>query len=397
MTKVLAINAGSSSLKFQLLAMPSEEVLTVGLVERIGLTDGVFKIEFKDEEVKKTLDIPNHTKAVELLMDALLENKIVESFDEIAGVGHRVVHGGEKFGSSVVVTPEVLADIEALSDLAPLHNPANMTGIKAFVEKLPNAISVAVFDTAFHQTMPATSYLYPIKHDLYKKHAIRKYGFHGTSHQFVSERAIALLGLPADKTRIITVHIGNGGSLTAVKGGKSIDTSMGFTPLAGIMMGTRSGDVDPAVVPYIMEKEGIDVNQAVDLLNKQSGLVGVSELSSDMRDITSGVEAGNVGAKLAFDLFIKRITDYIGSYLMTLGGADAIVFTAGIGENAGVVRKAILEKLAFLGVEINEEANNTRGQELLVSTADSKIKAFVIPTNEEIMIARDTFSFLTST
>ena len=394
MTKILAINAGSSSLKFQLLAMPSEEVLTVGLVERIGLDDGVFKIEFGEEEIKKTLDIPNHTKAVELLMDALIENKIVESFDDIVGVGHRVVHGGEKFAKSVVVTPEVLAEIEDLSDLAPLHNPANITGIKAFAEKLPNATSVAVFDTAFHQTMPESAYLYPVKHELYQEYGIRKYGFHGTSHQFVSERAIGLLGLPVAETRIITVHIGNGGSLAAVKGGKSVDTSMGFTPLAGIMMGTRSGDVDPAVIPYIMEKVGIDVTKAVDILNKQSGLAGVSGLSSDMRDIAAAIEAGNPLAKTAFDLFIKRITDYIGSYLVTLGGADAIVFTAGIGENAGDVRKAILERLAFLGIKINEEANNTRGKEILISTVDSKIKAFVIPTNEEIMIARDTLSFL---
>ena len=395
MTKILAINAGSSSLKFQLLAMPSEEVLTVGLVERIGLSDGVFKIEFGEKEVKKTLDdIPDHNKAVELLMDALLENKIVKSFDDIAGVGHRVVHGGEKFASSAVVTDEILSVIEELSDLAPLHNPANITGIKAFAKKLPNAVSVAVFDTAFHQTMPATSYLYPIKYELYKNHAIRKYGFHGTSHQFVSERAVELLGMPVEDTRVITVHIGNGGSLTAVKGGKSIDTSMGFTPLPGIMMGTRSGDVDPAVIPYIMEKEGIDVNAAVNVLNKQSGLAGVSELSSDMRDIEAGVEAGNELAKTAFDMFIKRVTDYIGSYLVVLGGADAIVFTAGIGENGILVRKAILDRLAFLGIKVDEEANGTRGKEILISTECSLIKAFVIPTNEEIMIARDTLAFI---
>ena len=394
MTKILAINAGSSSLKFQLLAMPSEEVLTVGLVERIGLEDGVFNIEFGDEEIKKTLDIPDHSKAVELLVDALIENKIVESFDDIAGVGHRVVHGGEKFAKSAVVTPEILAEIENLSDLAPLHNPANITGIKAFAQKLPNAVAVAVFDTAFHQTMPESSYLYPVNRELYHEYGIRKYGFHGTSHQYVSERAIDLLGIPASDTKIITVHIGNGGSLAAVKAGVSIDTSMGFTPLAGIMMGTRSGDVDPAVIPYIMEKVGMDVNAAVDVLNKKSGLAGVSGLSSDMRDITAAVEAGNPLAKTAFELFIKRITDYIGSYLVTLGGADAIVFTAGIGENASVVRKAILEKLAFLGIEIDEEANGTRGKEILISTVDSKIKAFVIPTNEEIMIARDTLAFL---
>ena len=394
MTKILAINAGSSSLKFQLLAMPEETVLTVGLVERIGLDDGVFKIEFGDEEVKKVLDIPNHTKAVELLMDALIENKIVESFDDIAGVGHRVVHGGEKFAKSVVVTPDVLAEIGKLSDLAPLHNPANIIGIKAFAKKLPNAVSVAVFDTAFHQTMPESSYLYPVNRELYHDYGIRKYGFHGTSHQFVSERAVQLLGLPVEETKIITVHIGNGGSLSAVKGGKSIDTSMGFTPLAGIMMGTRSGDVDPAVIPYIMEKVGVDVGGAVDILNKKSGLAGVSGLSSDMRDIESAIMAGNPLAKTAFDLFIKRISDYIGSYLLTLGGADAIVFTAGIGENGPNIRKEILERLAFLGVEINEEANAVRGSEALISTEGSKIKAFVIPTNEEIMIARDTVSFL---
>jgi len=394
MTKILAINAGSSSLKFQLLAMPSEEVLTVGLVERIGLNDGIFKIEFGNEEVKQILDIPNHTVAVDLLVNALVENKIVDSFEEISGVGHRVVHGGEKFAQSVVITPEVLATIEELSDLAPLHNPANITGIKAFQEKLPHAVAVAVFDTAFHQTMPESSYLYPINYGLYENHAIRKYGFHGTSHQYVSERAIDLLGVPAEDTKIITIHIGNGGSLAAVKGGQSIDTTMGFTPLAGIMMGTRSGDVDPAVVPYIMTKENIDVNAAVDILNKQSGLAGVSGLTSDMRDIVSGVEAGNNRAKIAFDLFIKRITDYIGSYMISLGGVDALVFTAGIGENAVPVRVAILERLAFLGIKMNPETINSRGKEELVSTEDSAIKAFVIPTNEEIMIARDTMSFL---
>ena len=394
MKKILAINAGSSSLKFQLLAMPSEEVLTVGLVERIGLSNGIFKIEFGDSKVEEVLDIPDHTKAVELLMEALLKNQIVASFDEIEGVGHRVVHGGEKFASSVVVTPEVLATIEALSDLAPLHNPANVTGIKAFLTKLPKAIAVAVFDTAFHQTMPATSYLYPIKRDLYENHAIRKYGFHGTSHQFVSQRAVQLLNLPQETSKIITVHIGNGGSLSAVLGGKSIDTSMGFTPLAGIMMGTRSGDVDPAVVAYIMEKTGVDVAEAINILNKQSGLAGVSGVSSDMRDIEAAMTEGNEAAKTAFHLFIKRITDYIGSYLVTLGGADAIVFTAGIGENSAFVRKAILQRLAFLGIELNEEANNTRGQEILISTTASKIKVMVIPTNEEVMIARDAMSFL---
>lgn len=393
MIKILAINAGSSSLKFQLLEMPSEKVLTEGIIERIGFTDAKFKIEFGDEEVKVTEEILDHSKAVELLTNALVDNKIVESFEEIVGVGHRVVHGGEKFAKSVVITPEVLATIEELSDLAPLHNPANITGIKAFAEKLPNAVSVAVFDTAFHQTMPETTYLYPIKHELYKKHAIRKYGFHGTSHQFVSERAVELLDMPVEGSKIITVHIGNGGSLAAVKDGKSIDTSMGFTPLAGIMMGTRSGDVDPAILPYIMEKEGIDINEAMNILNKASGLYGVSGNSSDMRDIEAGIEAGEEMSIIAYDLFAKRIADYIGSYLVTLGGADAIVFTAGIGENGPGVRKVILEKLAFLGITINEENNNTRAKEIEISGVDSTIKVFVIPTNEEIMIARDTYRF----
>ena len=394
MLKILAVNAGSSSLKFQLLEMPNEEVITVGLIERIGFEDAIFKIEFGDNKVKTTEAILDHSKAVELLMDALIEHKIVESYDEIKGVGHRVVHGGEKFDKSVVVTPEVLTDIENLSDLAPLHNPANITGIKAFSEKLPNAISVAVFDTAFHQTMPITSYLYPIKHELYKEHAVRKYGFHGTSHYYVSQRAAELLGKPVEDTKVITVHIGNGGSVAAVKGGESIDTSMGFTPLAGLMMGTRSGDVDPAVIPYIMEKENLTVEQAMDVLNKQSGLLGISGISSDMRDIEDGIAKGHEMSIVAYDMFAKRICDYIGSYLVTLGGVDAIIFTAGIGENGPEVREMVLEKLEFLGVNINKEANNSRGKEVEISGPDSKIKAFVIPTNEELVIACDTLALM---
>ena len=394
MNKILAVNAGSSSLKFQLLAMPSEEVITVGLIERIGLNDSIFTIEVNGEKIKTILDIKDHTQAVELLMNALLEHNIVSSYDEISGVGHRVVHGGEAFDKSVVVTPETLATIEGLWELAPLHQPANVTGIKAFAEALPNAISVAVFDTAFHQTMPVTSFTYPVANEWYKKHGVRKYGFHGTSHQFVSERAASLLNKPIEDTKVITVHIGNGGSITAVDGGKSVDTSMGFTPLAGLMMGTRSGDIDPAVIPFIMEKEGLTIEQAIDALNKKSGLLGVSGKSSDMRDVESGVAAGEEMSKVAFDLYIKRITDYIGSYLVTLGGADAIVFTAGVGENGKEIRNYILDRLAFLGIEVNKEANNSRGKEVLISTEDSKIKAFVIPTNEEIMIARDTYAFL---
>ena len=394
MTKILSVNAGSSSLKFQLLEMPSQDVITVGLVERIGFEDAVFNIKFNGEKTEKVLPILDHGVAVDLVLDALLELNIVSSYEEIVGIGHRVVHGGEKFNKSVVITPEVLAAIEALSDLAPLHNPANILGIKAFAEKLSHATSVAVFDTAFHQTMEEEAYLYPIKHDLYKKHGVRKYGFHGTSHQFVSERCAELLEKPLSETKIITVHIGNGGSISAVKGGRSIDTTMGFTPLAGLMMGTRSGDVDPAILPYIMEKENLTIDQAISILNKESGLLGVSGLSSDMRDIENAEKEGNEKAIVATKIFVKRITDFIGSYLVSLGGTDAIVFTAGIGENDARVRKAVMERLSFLGITVNEETNNTRGKEVLISTADSNVKVFVIPTNEELMIAKDTYAFV---
>ena len=394
MTKILSVNAGSSSLKFQLLEMPSQEVITVGLVERIGFEDAVFNIKFNGEKTEKVLPILDHGVAVSLLLEALLELNIVANYEEITGVGHRVVHGGEKFAKSVVITPEVLTALEELSDLAPLHNPANILGIKAFSEKLPHATAVAVFDTAFHQTMEKEAYLYPVKFDLYEKYGVRKYGFHGTSHQFVSERCAELLEKPLEDTKIITVHIGNGGSLTAVKGGRSIDTSMGFTPLAGIMMGTRSGDIDPAIIPFVMEKENISIEQMMNILNKESGLYGVSGLSSDMRDIESAETAGNEKAIVATQLFVKRITDYIGSYLVSLGGADAIVFTAGIGENDARVRKAVMDRLSFLGIELNEAENKKRGQETLISTPESKIKVFVIPTNEELMIAKDTYSFI---
>ncbi|MCL1950752.1 MAG: acetate kinase [Turicibacter sp.] len=394
MTKILAVNAGSSSLKYQLLEMPSQEVITIGLVERIGFEDAIFNISFNGKKTETIQPILNHSVAVQLLLEALLDLKIVASYEEIAGVGHRVVHGGEKFSKSVVVTDEVLKELEVLSELAPLHNPANITGIKAFQEKLPNAVAVAVFDTAFHQTMEKDAYLYPLRYDLYEKFGVRKYGFHGTSHQYVAERAIDMLGKPAEDTKIITVHIGNGGSLAAVKGGRSIDTTMGFTPLAGIMMGTRSGDVDPAVIPFIMEKEGIDVAAAVNIFNKESGLTGVSGLSSDMRDIINAKDSGNEQAKTAFNLFTKRIADYIGSYYISLEGADAIVFTAGIGENSAPVREAVMGRLKILGIDINQEANQKRGEELLISTPESKVKVFVIPTNEELMIAKDTYAFV---
>ncbi len=394
MTKILSVNAGSSSLKFQLLEMPAQTVITKGLVERIGFNDGVFNIKFEDQKIEKVLPIKDHSVAVHLLLEALLDLKIVANYDEISGVGHRVVHGGEKFDRSVIITDEVLAEIDALSELAPLHNPAHVLGIKAFMKELPHAVPVAVFDTAFHQTMNKDAYLYPVKYEWYQKYGVRKYGFHGTSHQYVAKRCATLMGKPLEETKLITIHLGNGASLTAVKGGHSVDTSMGFTPLAGLMMGTRSGDVDPAVLPFVMAKENLTVEQAVNALNKESGLYGVSGESSDMRDILKLVAQKDERAMIAFDLYVKRICDYIGAYYIYLNGVDALVFTAGIGENSTPVRKAIVDRLGVLGIKLDDEANKAMGEEQLISTADSKIKAYAIPTNEELMIAEDTYAFV---
>ena len=394
MTKILSVNAGSSSLKFQLLEMPAQTVITKGLVERIGFNDGVFNIKFEDQKIEKVLPIKDHSVAVHLLLEALLDLKIVKNYDEISGVGHRVVHGGEKFDRSVVITDEVLAEIDALSELAPLHNPAHVLGIKAFMKELPHAVPVAVFDTAFHQTMAEDAYLYPVKYDWYKKYGVRKYGFHGTSHQYVAKQCAKLMKKPLEETKMITIHLGNGGSLTAIKGGHSVDTSMGFTPLAGIMMGTRSGDIDPAVLPFVMAKENLTVDQAVNALNKESGLYGVSGESSDMRDILKLVAQKDERAMTAFNLYVKRICDYIGAYYIYLGGVDALVFTAGIGENSTPVRKAIVDRLGVLGIQLDDEANQVMGEEQLISTPDSQIKVFAIPTNEELMIAEDTYAFV---
>ena len=394
MTKILSVNAGSSSLKFQLLEMPAQTVITKGLVERIGFNDGVFNIKFEDQKIEKVLPIKDHSVAVHLLLEALLDLKIVKNYDEISGVGHRVVHGGEKFDRSVVITDEVLAEIDALSELAPLHNPAHVLGIKAFMKELPHAVPVAVFDTAFHQTMAEDAYLYPVKYDWYKKYGVRKYGFHGTSHQYVAKQCAKLMNKPLEETKMITIHLGNGGSLTAIKGGHSVDTSMGFTPLAGIMMGTRSGDIDPAVLPFVMAKENLTVYQAVNALNKESGLYGVSGESSDMRDILKLVAQKDERAMTAFNLYVKRICDYIGAYYIYLGGVDALVFTAGIGENSTPVRKAIVDRLGVLGIQLDDEANQVMGEEQLISTPDSQIKVFAIPTNEELMIAEDTYAFV---
>jgi len=388
--KVMAVNAGSSSLKFQLLEMPSEQVLVSGVVERIGMNDSIFSMKYSGETYKEIVGIPTHSVAVKMLLKYLITTEILTSLDEIEGVGHRVVHGGEKFSDSVVITDEVLAAIKEVSDLAPLHNPANLTGIHAFQEALPNIKQVAVFDTAFHQTMSPVEYMYSVPYEWYTKYGVRKYGFHGTSHKYVSLRAAEMLGKTPDETRIIVCHIGNGVSLCAVKNGKSVDTSMGFTPLAGIPMGTRSGDIDPAIVQYISGKEHKSLDEVINELNNKSGYLGLSELSSDSRDLWEAVERGDKKSILAVEKQAKIISDYIGAYYLTLGGCDAICFTAGIGENASETRKLIVDRLGALGVELDYEKNITRGKETVISKDSSKIKVYLIPTNEEVMIARDT-------
>ncbi|WP_033828187.1 acetate kinase [Bacillus andreraoultii] len=389
MSNILAINAGSSSLKFQLIEMPAENVITKGLVERIGLNDGIFTISVGDEKVKLVQDIPNHEVAVQLLLDQLISTGIIESFDEIDGVGHRVLHGGETFADSVLITDEVLAEIEELIDLGPLHMPPNISGIKVFRKILPNVPQAAVFDTAFHQTMPKSSYLYSLPYEYYEKYGVRKYGFHGTSHKYVSHRAAEMLGKPIEELRLISCHLGNGASITAVQGGKSIDTSMGFTPLEGITMGTRSGNIDPAIIPFIMEKTNQTAEEVIDVLNKKSGLLGITGFSSDLRDIEEAVKEGNERAELALTIFANHIHQYIGSYAAQMNGVDAIIFTAGIGENSSTVRERVLRGLEFMGVYWDKELNETRGDERFISYPFSPVKVMVIPTNEEVMIARD--------
>ncbi len=389
MTKVIAINAGSSSLKFQLFEMPEEEVITKGLIERIGLDNSVFTISVDGEKQKEVTDIPNHEVAVKLLLDKLTSAGIIKSLDEINGVGHRVVHGGEVFSDSVVITDEAIAKFEELSELAPLHNPANITGIKAFQNVLPNVPAVAVFDTAFHQTMPESSFLYSLPYDYYKDFGIRKYGFHGTSHKYVSQRASEMLGRPLEQLRLISCHLGNGASIAAIEGGNSIDTSMGFTPLAGVTMGTRSGNIDPALIPFIMEKTNLTAEGVLNVLNKQSGMLGVSGFSSDLRDIEVQSAEGNERARLALDVFSNRIHKYIGSYAARMNGVDAIIFTAGIGENSDVIRAEVLKGLEFMGVYWDPALNKTRGEEAFINYPHSPVKVIVIPTDEEVMIARD--------
>jgi len=391
MNKILSVNAGSSSLKFQLLSMPSERVIVEGIVERIGNADAIYTVKLNGNKERTTLSIKNHSEAVQLVLNDLIKRQIVASLDEIKGVGHRVVHGGEKFKESTIITPEVIKQIEEVSFLAPLHNPGAITGIKAFQEALPNVVHVAVFDTAFHQTMEPEAYMYAVPYEWYEKYGVRKYGFHGTSHQYVSMKAAELMGKPYEESKIITVHLGNGASLAAIKNGKCIDTSMGMTPLEGIPMGTRSGTIDPAIIEFICAKENKTVQQVLEDLNKRSGYLGISGLSNDSRDLEDAAAEGHYRSNLALDIQYKRIADYIGSYYVYLGGADAIVFTAGIGENNARCREVVCDRISALGVKIDYDLNNrVRGVVTELSTPDSKIRVFLIPTNEELMIARDT-------
>ena len=396
--KVLVINCGSSSLKYQLIDMVNEEALAQGLVERIGIEGSVLtqKVEGKDKYIVKE-EMKDHKDAIRLVLEALVDenNGVIKSMDEISAVGHRVVHGGEKYKESVVINDEVKANIEECFKLAPLHNPANMIGIKACEELMPNTPMVAVFDTAFHGTMPEDAYLYALPYELYEKHGIRKYGFHGTSHKYVSQTCAEVMGRDIKDLKIITCHLGNGASLCAVKNGVSVDTSMGFTPLEGLAMGTRCGNIDPAIVTFLMKEEGLSVDEVNDLLNKKSGVLGISGISSDFRDIEDAAfNKDDRRAKLALKIFEYKIRTTIGAYAAAMGGVDAIVFTAGVGENGPETREKCLEGLEFLGVEIDKEANNVRGKIREISKAGCNVKAFVIPTNEELVIARDTLELI---
>lgn len=395
MAKIMAVNAGSSSIKFQLLEMPSEEVITSGIMEKIGTTidgvnvPGIFTIKYDGKKEETNPVLVDHAVGVELLLKALVEKGIVKSLDEIEGVGHRVVQGGEFFKDSCLVDDEVTAKILDLASLAPLHNKAHVVGIKAFQKALPNVAQVVVFDTTFHQTMIPEAYMYATPYEWYTKYGIRKYGAHGTSHKYVSQRCAELLGKDPKDCNVIVCHLGNGASLSAVKGGVCVDTSMGLTPLEGIVMGTRSGNIDPTALEVVAKAEGKDISELIQILNKKSGYFGVSGVSNDGRDLTKGMNEGNERCKLAFDMGAKRIVDYIASYYVYMGGADAICFTAGMGENLAHFRKNICERLSCLGVELDLELNNTLSDERLISTSNSKVKVFIIPTNEEVMIARD--------
>ncbi len=390
--KIISINTGSSSLKFSLFDMNDESVIASGLFERIGIEGSCYKIKFNGQTIKQEVELTSHDEAVEILLNKLIDLNIISSLDEIDGIGHRLLHGQEKYKKSVIITDEVINDLDSFKEFAPLHIPANISGVNAFKKVLPNVPMVGVYDTAFHQTMDPETFLYPVPYNWYKEYGIRKYGFHGTSHRYIASEVERIYGTKDKK--IISCHIGNGGSITAIKDGKCVDTTMGFTPLSGIMMGTRSGDVDPSIIPYVMVKEGKNASEVIDDLNKRSGLLGLSGISSDMRDIVNKCEEDNEMAKLARSKYVRRVVDYIAQYYVLLGGADVIVFTAGVGENSIPNRKSICEKLACLGVKIDLEKNNTMGEFQKISKDDSKIDVYVIPTDEELMIARDTLNLI---
>ena len=396
--KILVLNCGSSSIKYQLIDIEAKNVLAKGGIEKIGLEGSFIKFNLPNGE-KETIfaSIPEHTIGVRLIFDILTSEKFgaVNSIDEIDAVGHRMVHGGEKFSASTLLTDEVLEVFEACNDLAPLHNPANLKGVNAVKEVAPEMPQVGVFDTAFHQTMPDYAYMYALPYELYEKYGVRRYGFHGTSHRYITKRALEMLNIPAEGSKIITCHIGNGASVAAVKDGKSVDTSMGMTPLAGLMMGTRSGDVDPGIFPYVMDKTGLDMQGVIDMLNKKSGVAGITGISSDMREVKAAADEGNKRAQLSNTMNFYRIKKYIGAYAAAMGGVDIIIFAGGVGENQQDCREMALEGLEFLGVELDKEVNNKmRGEEAILSTPESKVKVLLIPTDEEMMIATDTYEIV---
>ena len=386
--KILSVNAGSSSLKFQMYEMPEETVLISGVFERIGLDNSFYTIKINGEKIKKDATLSSHEDAVNILIKELLENKVIESLDEIKGVGHRIVHGADKYSKSLVLNEEILDDISKLNELAPLHNPANISGVRAFMKEIPSAIQVGCFDTAFHQTIKEERFRYAVPDEWYTKYGVRKYGFHGMSHKYVSERVMHLLD--KEFANVIVCHIGNGGSISAVRDGKCVDTTMGFTPNAGIVMGSRSGDIDYGIIPYIMKKTGESIEEVDNDLNKKSGMFGVSGVSSDFRDIDAKIGEGHEQSILAHHLYVNSIVGYIAKYFVELGSLDALCFTAGVGENDKVSRKAICEYLGYLGVKIDDQANDVRGKNAVISAADSKVKVMLIPTNEELAIARET-------
>ena len=389
---ILSVNAGSSSLKFTGFKMPEEEVIVSGLFERIGIAGSCYTIKLNGEKIKKERDLPNHEEAVKILIDELLLNGVIKSLDEIEGVGHRLVHGGEKYANSVIIDDDVISTVTELIPLAPLHNPANLIGVETFKKLLPNVLNVAVFDTAFHQTMDKSAYIYPVPYEWYSEYGVRKYGFHGTSHKYINDKISEILN--RRDLKVISCHLGNGGSITAIDSGRVVDTTMGFTPNAGLVMGTRSGDIDASFIPYVISKSKKSLDEVISDLNKKSGLLGISGVSSDSRDIEAGVNEGDVRCVLAEEIYENKIVSYITSYYCLLGGADVICFAGGVGENGITVRRNIINKLAPLGVKLDADANNVRGVVTKISSDESKVLCYLIPTDEELMIARDTYNLI---